>query len=598
VGPQADHGVKELGNPTVRLVDDVQSAGEFLTWLGERRPILAIDTETTGLKWWTPNFLRLVQFGDGKSGWAISARNWRGVIERALQAVRDDGVPTGWWNPKFDYHALESAGLPTPDPRRAHDGYTMHHLLHSDHLHGLKGVAERDFGDIASVGDRMLKLEFARTGTDWATIPDDNPAYWAYGAVDTIITALELEEMWPQVATLYRPQYEREMASMWVMYGCESRGMRVDSTYAGLIRDDWMERAAVLAEGLVADGIENPNSNKQITDALERAGWAPEEYTDKGHIKLDKAILASLEREFPGDVAPRILEFRRLLKWSNTYLRPFAEAEGGVVHPDIRNMGAKTGRQSAANPPLHQLPSKGEGGKLIRRAVLPRHDGDVLYATDYDGQELRLHAHYSGSAAMIKAFRDGTDPHTFTASLAYGVPMEQVTKALRDPAKNTRYSKLYGAGNAKIALTAGVPVATIDDFVVKMDAMFPEEKRFAEKLERVAKERWADEGQPYVTTWGGRRVYGDGDKLYALLNYLIQGSCADILKDRLVALHAAGLSEHIVVPVHDEVLWSFPADDAAEMAQTAAGIMTLDKTFAVPLTVGIDGPLDNWGAKY
>jgi DNA polymerase-1 len=597
VGAQAGSRVKDIGDPKARWVGSVDDAQDFLAWLGERRPILAIDTETCGLHWWEPHFTRLVQFGDGQTGWSLDVRNWRGVIETALAAVRDDHVPTGWWNVKFDYHALENEGLPVPDRRRAHDGYTMHHLLASDERHGLKPVAEATYGDIATVGERMLKVEFARTGTTWATIPTDNPIYWAYGAIDTVITARVLEDMWPHVCASYRDQYEREMAALWVCYGMEARGMRVDPTYSGMVRDEWLEEAASLAEGLQAEGIENPNSNKQITDALERAGWEPDEFTPHGAVKLDKAILAMLQREFPGDMAERILHFRRLLKWSKAYLQPF-EQSGGTVHPDIRVLGARTGRMSIANPPLQQLPSKGDGGKLIRRAVLPQRDGEVLYATDYDGQELRLHAHYSGSTAMIEAFRQGIDPHTFTASLAYGVEMDEVTKALRDPAKNTRYSKLYGAGNAKIALTAGVPVSVIDDFVVKMDAMFPEERLFAERLEEVAKYRWADEGQPYVMTWGGRRVAGEGDKLYALLNYLIQGSCADILKDRLIRLSAAGLADYIVVPVHDELLWSFPADEAAELAHTAAGIMEMRTEFAVPLTVGIDGPLDNWGAKY
>jgi DNA polymerase-1 len=588
---------ENFGNPDLHLVDDVDSAQRFLAWLGERRPILAIDTETTGLDWWEPNFCRLVQFGDGASGWAISVRNWRGVIETALQHVQDSGVPTGWWNLKFDAHALEVTGLPLPSKAKAHDGVVMHHLLASDERHGLKPVSEARYGDVAVVGDRMLKMRKAENGWDWATVPEDEPSYWAYAACDTVLTARNLEWMWPRLQPV-RAAYEREMAALWVMYGAECRGMRVDATYAGLLRNKWLTTAGAIADSLKAEGIKNPNSNKQITDALEAAGWEADEFTPSGAVKLDKAILLQLQRTFPGDMAERILAFRRLLKWSKAYLQPFEES-GGLIHPSINVLGARTGRMSISKPPLQQLPARGEGGKLIRTAVLPTNDGDQLYACDYDGQELRLHAHYSGSTNMIEAFRQGIDPHTFTASLAYGVPMEQVTKELRAPAKNTRYSALYGAGPAKIAATAGVSVEVIEGLVNAIKERFPEEAEFAQRIELKARERWADEGKPYVVSWGGRRIVGDGDKLYALINYLIQGSAADVLKDRLIALNAAGLGDAIVVPVHDEVLFSLPAgEEGLEMAKVAQEVMTMPDQFQVPLTVGCDGPLNTWGDKY
>jgi DNA polymerase-1 len=585
-----------LGNPDLHLVDSVEDAQAFLRWLGERRPILAIDTETTGLDWWEPGFLRLVQFGDGATGWALGYRDWRGVIEQALTHVRDDNHATGWWNLKFDAHALEVSDLPLPSKARSHDGVVMHHLLESDARHGLKPVSERRYGEEAVIGDRMLKHRKAEMGWGWHDIPINEPSYWAYGALDAVLTARNLEWMWPQVQPM-RAAYEREMAALWIMFGAETRGIKVDTTYAELLRDKWMSRAADMADVLKEEGIKNPNSNKQISDCLEAAGWEPDEFTPSGGVKLDKAVLLELQRTFPGDMAERILEFRRLLKWSKAYLTPFIES-GGLIHPSINVLGARTGRMSISKPPLQQLPARGEGGKLIRSAILPTNEGDVLYATDYDGQELRLHAHYSGSTNMIEAFRQGVDPHSFTASLAYGVPIEEVTKEQRSPAKNTRYSALYGAGPAKIAATAGVSVEVIEGLVNAIKERFPEEAAFASAIEEKAKQRWADEGKPYVTTWGGRKVIGDGDKLYALINYLIQGSAADVLKDRLIALNAAGLDHHIVVPIHDEILWSFPEEDAAELAATAVEVMTMSDQFRVPLTVGCDGPLQTWGDKY
>ena len=72
---------------SLNLVDSVESAGRFLTWLGERRPVLAIYTETTGTGW--TDTVRLVQFGDGAGGWAVPIRNWRGVAAAALAGAVD-----------------------------------------------------------------------------------------------------------------------------------------------------------------------------------------------------------------------------------------------------------------------------------------------------------------------------------------------------------------------------------------------------------------------------------------------------------------------------------------------------------------------------
>lgn len=578
-----------------RYVETVEDAGAFLDWVRQRRFIIAIDTETTGLDWWTPHFVRLVQFGDVETSWSVSAARWRGVIEQALEYLRDSKQPVAMHNAMFDMHALEDDGYPLPDRRFVHDTLVMDHLIESDADHSLKGMMTRRFGKEASYGQSLLKIEWANTQTDWATIDDRNVVYWAYAGLDTILTAWAAIEKRKLMAP-YREAYDREMAYMWIMYDVEKRGMHIDPIHAMQLRNDWMIRAGTLADSLIADGIKNPNSNKQVSDALELAGWEPDEFTPKGAIKLDKAILLQLQEYFPGDIAERLLEYKRLVKWSTAYLEPFANS-GGRIHPNIRTLGARTGRSSVSGPPIQQLPSRDVGAYLIRKGVLPE-EGDVLYSADYDGQELRMHAHYSNSTQMIQAFADGVDPHTFTASLAYQVAIADVTKAQRAPAKNTRYAKLYGAGNAKIAKTAGVPVEVINGMVEAIDRQFPEERVFNDTLERKARERWADEGRPYVMSWGGRKIMGDGDKLYALLNYLIQGSAADILKAKTVELNAAGLSDHIVIPVHDELLFSFPRDEAADMAHEAVGIMEEREAFKVPLTVDASGPYETWGDKY
>lgn len=66
------------------LVDSFDKAMEFKRWAGERRPSFAVDTETTGLSPHRDD-IRLIQFGDMKTGWAIPWHFWGGVALEVLQ---------------------------------------------------------------------------------------------------------------------------------------------------------------------------------------------------------------------------------------------------------------------------------------------------------------------------------------------------------------------------------------------------------------------------------------------------------------------------------------------------------------------------------
>jgi DNA polymerase-1 len=83
--------------------------------------------------------------------------------------------------------------------------------------------------------------------------------------------------------------------------------------------------------------------------------------------------------------------------------------------------------------------------------------------------------------------------------------------------------------------------------------------------------------------------------VYALLNYWCQGSSADILKTMMLELDAAGLGPYMVLPVHDELIFSIPEGDTTTI-QEAARIMTWPDRLSVPLDVDVNGPAPSWGA--
>lgn len=579
-----------MQDASLSYVDDLATAEQFLSWLSERRPVLAIDTETTGIKWSdTP---RLVQFGDGEGGFAVPLREWRGVAEAAMTAVAASAVPVVMHNSAFDQRMLTNDGFATPPWSRMHDTEIMSRLVDPDKRAGLKAVCDRTFGPQASAGQALLKDTMRSNKWTWATIPTTNELYWSYGVLDTVLTARLYEHLLPLVPPV---AYDREMAVRDVLFQAEQRGIRIDKEYTTVLLSEWREEAAILRAQLQEAGLENPGSNLQVTTALKEIGWEPEEFTETGQAKLDKAILLALDARFPGLATP-LLRYRRLTKWSSSYLEAFLrEADGNDrIHPNIRTLGARTGRMSVTNPAFQTLPSR---EAAIRNCVLPYEDDQVLYAIDYQNMEMKVYASYTGDPALQAAAR-GEDFHRTTAAAVFNKPEADVTKDERSLAKTFNFASVYGAGPAKMALSAGVDEATVHSFASEFNARFPGAQAFKDGVERSGKYRATNEGQPYITTIGGRRVPCEDDKVYSLVNFICQGGAADVFKDALVALDSAGLGDHIVLPVHDEVLFSFPKDDAPRLAKEAQEIMTDTTTFTVPLTVDVTGPLSTWGEAY
>lgn len=572
----------------LRWIDSTQDAWEFITWLGERRPIMGLDTETEGLKLYAGDGLRLVQFGDPALGWAISANRWRGVIEEALNKYEG---PVCLSNAKFDAHALEQAGLTFPKWSQVHDTVVMSRLLDPDKPAGLKSAGERYFPG-SGVGETVLNEAKRKGGWTWASIPEDNLAYVAYSAWDPALTSRMAEVMWPRInAEGYREAYDREMVVQAVLYRAERRGMRIDPQYTSMLKSQWDDEMAVLLMELNEMGLSNPNSGRQVAAAMQIAEkWEPDELTETGQPKMDETVLRGIDSE----ISRRVLRHRRLKKWTANYLNKFLTRRdlNDRIHPSINTMQARTGRMSiTGDAALQTLPR----GSAIRDCFLPD-DGHALWSVDYNTMEARVFASYANETGMLEAIRSGVDLHTFAAQQVYGDPSITKKDPRRQLAKNTGFGLIYGAGYKTIAATAGVAESAAKDFLAMYLDRFPGVDAFMKAMDSIGRRRLAEEGGAYVKTWGGRLAPADPDRIYALVNYLIQGSCADLFKAKIVALDQAGYGDAIVVPVHDELIFNFPIGDT-DSPKEATSIMEEHSAFATPLTCEAVGPLTRWGDK-
>jgi DNA polymerase-1 len=254
---------------------------------------------------------------------------------------------------------------------------------------------------------------------------------------------------------------------------------------------------------------------------------------------------------------------------------------------------------SITDPALQTLP---KGDDVVRTAFLPKDDDHVIVTSDLDQVEFRMFASLSQDPNLIHLFHrsdaTGSDPFTEIGREVYQEPNMSRSDKRRNLIKGVVYGRLYGAGVAKQALTAGVPESQMRAVSDSFDLNYPGMISFQKKIEDIGMRRLRSEGQGYVHTWTGRRLPCDDDRTYTLTNYLIQGGAAEVFKSNLIKLDQADLTELLIVPVHDEIVLNCPRDQVEEVMRTVKQCMTTTEGWAVPLTSGIDGPMENWGVKY
>lgn len=603
-----------LSDVKLHLVDSVEKADEFIRWLSERRPYnaVSVDTETGeipphgirdhALSPWHGQ-LRLVQVGDGQQGWAIPWKEWAGVFYEAMDKF--DG-PIVCHNIAFEarWFAVQSRWeIPW---ERAHDTMIMAHIIDPLGSGALKRLSSLYVDGRAAAMQDTLDTELAKNGWTWGTVPVNFQPFWAYGALDTVLTMRLWEMFWEKCGPgkPYNRAYELEMAARKIVTRMEINGARIDLDYSRKKFDE-LTAYADSVKSWASQTYNNVSitSNIQLVRLFESLGADITSLTPSGQKSADKDQLALLAIEGNDEVkklAEIVLKQRKADKLANTYFANFINDNvNGFVHPSVKTLGARTSRMSIQNPALQTLP---KGDDTVRTAFIPKDEDHVIITSDLDQVEFRMFASLSKDPNLITLFNradaTGSDPFTEIGREIYNDPTMQRSDKRRNLIKGTVYGRLYGAGVAKQALTAGVAEHQMRQVSDAFDTRFPGMALFQRQIEDAGMRRLKAEGQGYVYTWTGRRLPCDEDRAYTLVNYLIQGGAAEVFKANLIKLDQADLTELLIVPVHDEIVLNAPRKDAQEIMKIVKECMTTREGWDVPLTSGIDGPLENWGEKY
>lgn len=572
---------------TLTLIDSFEEACEFMRWLGERRPgPLAIDTETSGLRWWKDS-IRLVQVGDTQRAWAMRWDRWSGLIDQLMRQYDGRYV---MHNFKFDCHMIRQAGITVP-LHRVDDSRTMAHILNSARQTGLKPLSDALLGRGMSGSRHELEDYMKGHKWDWKDIPFDLNQYWQYACIDTVLTAGIYEILDQQLIGKQRQLYDIEMAAQTAVMDMEIKGCRIDLDYCEAESYNMIRNYADIVKTLMQEyGIDSPYATRRVTTVLQEQGWQPHTFTPTGMPKFTKAIAEAVAEDFP--LARKVVEAKNLKHFAKDYLQKILElADGEILHASINPLQARTGRMSISDPPLQQMPR----GPEIRDAFIPS-EGNKLVLIDYDQMEVFITANLTRDRNLIDAIKSGQDVHKFTASKCYNVPLDQVTSRQRSVAKNAVYAIIYGAGIDKFSDTVGIDVASGAEFMRQFGEIYPGIQRWKDEITRELQGNCDDDGWTSIQTEMGRIQRAPFKDAFKLVNYLVQGTGADVLKLKIAELASAGFGKYMILPIHDEIMFDVPSDIADDVLYEASKIMTHDEG-EIPLTVG-GTIVDRWGSKY
>lgn len=591
-------------NMEMHLVDNIDEAFALKRWLGERGHdgLLGLDTESSGLNPYASDAqLRMVQIGDRVTGWAIPWERWGGVAMEVLNSWEGDFAAH---NLVFDAKWLNIHAKWKIPWHKMHDTMIMYNMLYPGDPAGLKHVTDKHIDPRASLGQVLLDNAFKKEGWGWATVPLDFEPYWTYSALDPILAAHIFDFL--RADLKFPKSYDLEMSVLRICAAMEHNGIPVDVDFCeeqSVKLDEYVEKAKKWA--LEDHGVKIGSTQSLAKFFENDLGAHIVKRTPGGAPSVDKetlALFANSDNKAVAEFANFIVEVRTADKIRSSYLDNFIKDQtDGLLHPGIKTMRAKTGRMSIVNPALQTLGKSG-AHNVVRSAITAR-PGEVLASADLDQVEFRVFAHLSQDKNLIETFHEadriGGDAFTTIGAKVYDEPNFVKADPRRNLIKSLIYGKLYGAGVAKMAQTAGVSFDKMQTASDDLNGAYPGMKSYSKEVEQMISNRLHGEGYPYIeTVLTGRRIPVEADRMYAGLNYTIQGSAAEVFKMNLVKIDAAGLGDNLVVPVHDEIVFSAPPEDVEDVKQTIKECMTSRDGWAVPLTSDCEGPFLRWGDKY
>ena len=497
---------------------------------------------------------------------------------------------------KYDRHVLANHGIEVAG--YAHDTMLQSYVLEVHRPHNLASLAERHLGrsgisyeDLCGKGAHQIPF---------AQVPVEQAA--RSSCEDSEQTMDVHRVLWPRLQQDERlgAIYALEVQCSEVLYRIERHGVLIDAAQLKKQSHELGQRIVALeaeAHALAGQAF-NLGSPKQIGEIFfDKLGLPIVKKTATGKPSTDEEVLEKLAEDYP--LPARILEHRGLSKLKSTYTDklPLLLDAGGRVHTHYAQAVAVTGRLASNDPNLQNIPVRTPEGRRIREAFIAP-PGHVIMSCDYSQIELRIMAHLSDDAALLKAFHDGLDVHWATASEVFGVPVEQVSAEQRRYAKVINFGLIYGMSSFGLARNLGIDNTAARNYIQRYFERYPGVRRYMDDTRQQAKARG------YVETVFGRRLVlpeinsPNGPRRQgaerAAINAPMQGTAADLIKKAMVAVQQALEQQRkasaVVMQVHDELVLEVPEAEVdwarAEVPRLMAGVAQLKVPLLAEVGVG------------
>ncbi|MFN3612444.1 MAG: DNA polymerase I [Tepidimonas sp.] len=578
-------------------------------WLARLRaaPLVALDTETTSLDAMRARLVGLsVSVAPGEAAYIPLGHDYPGapaqlplvaVLERLRPWLEDAGAPKCGQHVKYDRHVWANHGIAVRG--YVHDTLLQSYVLEVHKPHNLESLAERHLGrrglsyeDLCGKGAAQIPF---------AQVPLERAA--PYACEDAEMCLAVHQVLWPrlQAEPALQRIYELELAVSDVLFRMERQGVLIDAD--ALHRQSHLlgERIAALeaeAHALAGQPF-NLGSPKQIGEIFfGKLGLPVVKKTATGAPSTDEEVLEKLAEDYP--LPARILEHRSLSKLKGTYtdkLPGMIHPATGRVHTHYAQAVAVTGRLASNDPNLQNIPIRTPEGRRIREAFVAP-PGWSIASADYSQIELRIMAHLSEDAALLRAFAEGQDVHRATAAEVFGLPPELVSPEQRRYAKVINFGLIYGMSAYGLAKALGIDATAAKNYIERYFERFAGVRHYMDRTRAEAKARG------YVETVFGRRLVlpeinsPNGPRRSAAeraaINAPMQGTAADLIKMSMVAVQRA-LDEQqrrtrMVLQVHDELVFEVPPDEIdwvrTEVPRLMAGVATLRVPLVAEVGVG------------
>ena len=620
---------------------------QYTTWV--------VDVETNGLEWHGKNQICgigvAVETGDTyyfpfRHYPSLEAVNLHPPqLFQLMEAMNKRSSLIGY-NIKFDLHFLEKEGLVTTD-KELIDVIVLVRLTESAEVRefSLTATIKRSYGEDAAAYDIDTKkiLRKNKWNKDFSQAPPtilgpycEKDVEYTWKLYQDRIKELERTKQ-TKIFVL-----EKELTH--VLYAMEKRGLPVDSNYAKQAAEKIMQRQEQI-KGRIFQMVGHEfllTSPAQVGEALTSLGIESTVKTSKGNSSWGEEALAQINHP----VAGYMRQYRTLDKLRATYLEPYFDTD--VVHTNFCNWGTLTGRLSSRDPNLQNLPrthfrlsddplttaerevtrgrisaaisAKGGtyNGELtdevvdtwgfigdesyneedetqisIRRLFVPRHNYSLV-GFDYSQMEVRVFLDYFRNPEIEELLKKSdVDFHGEAATLAFGVKEgDEQYKYYRQMAKAITFGTIYGIGARKLGVQLGVTMQQATEYKRQYFEGLRGSKQFFEKVVRVVSSRG------WIKNRYGRLYIVPKDLAYKGVNYLVQGTSADILSERMIEVdkYLADKKSNILVQVHDEIICEV---HDAELNEVTPHIQNLlqENSLGIPLEVDVEVCKPSWATK-